>query len=191
MIILTNFCGGTTFHQLWYHQILPKCDDWILHVSEVRLGNRSRIQNKLYIITQTVFNLWILNIDSADGSDAPWRAWRSWFASWYGSRNFMFMLIVKTDSFWKLIQFSKRTWNAIIILSLSPLAAVWFEHRTIVCQGRQNTHWATDVTFSWQQRPNALYLLQDSSGDFTTVEMNCERPLNNSCSQSLARKRDS
>jgi len=36
---------------------------------------------------------------------------------------------------------------------------------------------------------NALYLLQASSGDFK-VEMNGERTLNNSCSPSLARKRD-
>jgi len=27
MIILTNFCGGTTFLQLWDHKILPKRDD--------------------------------------------------------------------------------------------------------------------------------------------------------------------
>jgi len=40
--------------------------------------------------------------------------------------------------------------------------------------------------------PSALHLFQVSSGDFTTVEMNAiERTLNNSCSQSLARKRDS
>ena len=39
---------------------------------------------------------------------------------------------------------------------------------------------------------SALYWIHVSSGDFTTVEMNTiERTLNNSCSQSLARKRDS
>jgi len=39
---------------------------------------------------------------------------------------------------------------------------------------------------------NSLYIQQASSGDFTTVEMNAiERTLYNSCSQSLARKRDS
>ena len=39
---------------------------------------------------------------------------------------------------------------------------------------------------------SALYLFHVSSGDFTTVEMNAvERTLKISCSQSLARKRDS
>ena len=54
MIILTNFCDGTTFHNLWDHKILFKRDDWILHVSEVRFGNRSRIRNKLFIYTQSI-----------------------------------------------------------------------------------------------------------------------------------------
>ena len=54
MIILTNFCSGTTFHHLWDHKILSKRDDWILHVSQFRFGNRSRIENKLYVYTQTV-----------------------------------------------------------------------------------------------------------------------------------------
>jgi len=54
MIILTKICGGTTFHHLWDHKILSKRDDWSLHVSQVRFGNRSRIENKLYIYTQTV-----------------------------------------------------------------------------------------------------------------------------------------
>ena len=56
MIILRKTCDGTTFHHLWDHKILFKCDDWILHVSEVRFGNRSRIESKLYINTQTVYS---------------------------------------------------------------------------------------------------------------------------------------
>jgi len=32
-------------------------------------------------------------------------------------------------------------------LSLFPLAAVWNEHGTVVCEGQQNTHGATIVTF--------------------------------------------
>jgi len=53
MIILRTFCDGTTFHHLWDHKILSKRDDWIVHVSEVRFENRSRIENKLYIHIQT------------------------------------------------------------------------------------------------------------------------------------------
>jgi len=52
MIILTNFCDGTTFHHLWDRKILSKRDDWIFHMSEVRFENRSRIESKLYIDTQ-------------------------------------------------------------------------------------------------------------------------------------------
>jgi len=51
-------------------------------------------------------------------------------------------------------------------------------------------HWCSILLLSINKK--ALYLFQVSSGDFTTVEMNAiERTLNNSCSQSLARKRDS
>jgi len=51
-------------------------------------------------------------------------------------------------------------------------------------------HWCS-ILFSSMNK-SALYLFQVSSGDFTTVEMNAiERTLNNSCSHSLARKRDS
>jgi len=51
-------------------------------------------------------------------------------------------------------------------------------------------HWCRILILSGGT--SALYLFQVSSGDFTTVEMNAiERTLNNSCSQSLARKRDS
>ena len=57
MIILTNFCDGTTFHHLWDHKILFKRDNWILYVSEVRFRNRSRIGNKLYIYTQSIWCL--------------------------------------------------------------------------------------------------------------------------------------
>ena len=57
IITLTNFCGGTTFHHLWDRKILSKRDDWVLHVSQIRFGNRSRIELKLYIFTQTVQSL--------------------------------------------------------------------------------------------------------------------------------------
>ena len=51
-------------------------------------------------------------------------------------------------------------------------------------------HWCSILYLPTYQ--SALYLFHVSSGDFTKVEMNAiERTLNNSCSQSLARKRDS
>jgi len=51
-------------------------------------------------------------------------------------------------------------------------------------------HWCSIIFLS--PHKNALYLFHVSLGDFTTVEMNAiEQTLNNSCSQSLARKRDS
>jgi len=53
MIILTNFCCGTTFHHLWDHKILYIRDDRVLHLSQVWFGNRSRIEHKLCMFTQT------------------------------------------------------------------------------------------------------------------------------------------
>ena len=73
-IILTNICDGTTFHHLWDYKILFKRDDWILQVSEVWFGNRSRIGHKLYTYTQSNFLVLILNIDGAGGRDALWKA---------------------------------------------------------------------------------------------------------------------
>jgi hypothetical protein len=60
----------------------------------------------------------------------------------------------------------------------------------------QTTNWPGDRVwrsiFLMLTHNSALYWIHVSSGDFTTVEMNTiERTLNNSCSQSLARKRDS
>ena len=58
MIILRKFCDGTTFHHLWDHKILLKRDEWILQVSEVWFGNRSRIGNKLNIYAGRRNDFW-------------------------------------------------------------------------------------------------------------------------------------
>ena len=77
------------------------------------------------------------------------------------------------------------------IFCLFPCTPVRLEHGTPLSQTTRSTPWSTGVT-SVDKTRNATYLFHVSSGDFTTVEMNAiERTLDTSCSQSLARKRDS
>ena len=145
--ILRDFCDGTTFYHLWDHKILFKRDDRILHVSEVRFGNRSRIENKLYIYTQTAHvpfcEYWI--------STAQVEAMLLEKREVPGFRNYEYLaytLNVRSDSFWKLTQLSKRICNhcvkihvvPVMSLSLFPHTAVWFEHQTILCEGHRSTH---------------------------------------------------
>jgi len=62
MIILTNFCDGTTFHHLWEYKILFKRDDWIFHVSEVRSEIDQGLQIS-YMYTHNQFNFLFINIE--------------------------------------------------------------------------------------------------------------------------------
>ena len=108
-----------------------------------------------------------------------------------------FCIVLKNNSFRKLPQLSKRMCD---YFSKKP-GCFWvfsmFQqgNRSLDSQTSGNPHYSLDHWFSiWllTRFQSALYLIHVSSGDFTTVEMNAvERTLNNSCSQSLARKRDS
>jgi len=114
MIILTNFCGGITFHHLWDHKILSRSDDWIRHVSEVRFGNRSRIEIKLYVYTQivqsSICEFWTSIAQMAATLSEDHEVFGP--KSGRGNKKCKHILIVRSDSFSKLTQLSKRTWNA-------------------------------------------------------------------------------
>jgi len=72
--------------------------------------------------------------------------------------------------------------------------AMCLEHRTHTVYECGLTQCATGVTRTYRAMCLELSVPGALSGDFPTVEMNAianERTLNNSCSQSLARKRDS
>jgi len=109
-----------------------------------------------------------------------------------------FFYFLKNDSFRKLPELSKRKCDYFSktdkqYLSFFSVYRLGTWSRDPRIPGRSNyslDHWCSILFLPSYKR--ASYLFHVSSSDFTTVEMNAiARTLNNSCSQSLARKRDS
>jgi len=106
----------------------------------------------------------------------------------------------KSNLFRKLLRLSKRTcdyfskmkqWFETLHISVYRYRTRSRDSLTSIRPNHSLDHWCSILFLSTIQ--NALYLSHFTSGDFTTVEINAaiEQTLNNSCSQSLARKRDS
>jgi len=151
MIIFINFSDKTTFHHLWDHKILSKRNDWILHVSEVLFGNRSRIENKLYIYTRTgqssIREYWTSIAQMVVTLSKECKVPGPNLAVIPQILHVHFVSKMTRFENWFNFQNARDSEMHAIILSLFPLAAVWCEHGTIVFQGHRNTHWATNMTF--------------------------------------------
>jgi hypothetical protein len=118
---------------------------------------------------------------------------------WFENRDETYWcFFLKSDSFRKLPQLQ----NARAIIFQKRTGSVWYclcvpslrsrDPRTSDRSNYKLGHRVWRSIFLMLTYNSALYSFHVSSGDFTTVEMNTiERTLNNSCSQSLARKRDS
>jgi len=148
MIILTNFCDGTTFYRLWDHKILFKGDDWILHCLEVDQGLKI---SHIFAHNQSIFLS--VNIEHR------WRKWqrhslksvkslgRTWSQTWifciYAEcYKWLRWCVLKIDSTLRRMcnHCVKIHFVHVMFLSLFPRAAVWFGHQTVVCQGQRSTH---------------------------------------------------